>query len=160
MPDRRTYDPLGNYNFYVDGITVGSFAGVDGLSYEIEMIEYRVSDEPMLPRYRPGLPKYGRITLKRGYVVNTEFNKWIQDVQKGDYERKDGHIELCDNAGNAVATWDLHRALPTKWTVGGFDGKGTEVVYETLELVVEEILLGKANNNAVAAKTERSFKKK
>lgn len=142
MPTRRKMDPVGNYVFTVNDITAGAFSGVDGLSYEIEMIEYRVSDNPMIPRYRPGLPKYGRITLKRGYVVNTEFNDWIEKVQSGIYERKDGSIELKDNAGNTVQRWNLFRCLPTKWNIGGLDGKGNEVVYESLELVVEEIKQG------------------
>lgn len=141
MPTRRSFDPVGNYMFEIemDGITTGQFAAVDGLSFEIEMIEYRVSDQPMLPRYRPGLPKFGRLTLKRGYIVNTEFNAWVKQVQAGTYKRKDGAINLLDNAGNRVATWNLYRCLPTKWNIGGLDGKGNEVVYESLELVVEEI---------------------
>ncbi len=140
MPTRRkNLDPIGNYQFEVEDITAGKFAGVDGLSYEVEMIEYRVSDAPMTPRYRPGLPKYGRITLKRGYIASADFNKWITDVQKGVYERKNGAIWLCDNAGNRVKGWALDRCLPAKWTLSGLDGKGNENIFESLELVVEEV---------------------
>ena len=140
MPTRREYDPVGNYNFSVNGITSGRFAAIDGLSFENEMIEYRVSDDPMLPKYRPGMAKYGRITLKRGYIVNPEFNEWIASIQRGKTKRKDGTIELMDNAGNTVASWQILRCMPTKWSVGGLDGKGNEVVYESIELVVEEII--------------------
>ncbi|MDX9721864.1 MAG: phage tail protein [Myxococcota bacterium] len=142
MSARRELDPVTNFSFEVDGITQGKFAGVDGLSYEIEMIEYRVSDEPMLPRFRPGLPKYGRITLKRGYVMNPEFNEWITQVQAGNYERKDGSIVLKDYYGEEVRRWNLYRCLPTKWNIGSLEGKGTEALYESLELVVEEIKQG------------------
>jgi phage tail-like protein len=139
MPTRRAFDPVGNYNFFVDGISAGVFSGVDGLSYEVEMIEYRDAEFPLIPRYRPGLPKATRITLKRGFILSTDMNKWIEDISAGTYERKDATIQLMDNAANVVASWNLFGCLLSKWSVSGFDGKGGEVVYETLEMVVEEI---------------------
>jgi len=142
MSARRSFDPVTNFSFEVEGITQGKFAAADGLSYEIEMIEYRVSDEPMLPRYRPGLPKYGRITLKRGYVLNPALNEWIAQVQAGNYERKDGSIVLLDYYGEEVRRWNLLRCLPTKWSIGSLDGKGTEALMESIELVVEEVKKG------------------
>lgn len=141
MPTRRKgLDPLGSYNFFIDGISSGRFRNVEGLQYEIEMIEYRISDQPMLPRFRPGLPKAPRITLKRGYLTNGDLNEWIEKVQKGEYKRQDASIELRDNTGELVASWDLLRCLPTKWSLSGFDGKSNEVVVEQVELVVEELI--------------------
>lgn len=141
MGARREFDPVGNFHFVVevDGLIAGKFSSVDGLSYEVEMVEYRVSDQPMLPRYRPGTAKYGRITLKRGYVENTTFNDWLQQVQEGTYKRLNLSITLQDNAGNQVAGWNLFRCLPAKWSIGNLDGKGNEALYESLELAVEEI---------------------
>lgn len=138
---RREFDPVGNFHFLVevDGLIAGAFKGVDGLSYEVEMIEYRVSDQPNLPRYRPGTAKYGRITLKRGYVENTTFNDWIADVQQGVYKRLNFSIAMCDNAEQEVARWNLFRCLPAKWSIASLDGKGNDCLYESIELAVEEI---------------------
>ena len=138
---RRDFDPVGNFHFLVevDGIIAGKFAAVDGLSFEVELIEYRVSDQPNLPRYRPGTAKYGRITLKRGYVENTTFNDWVAKVQQGDYKRLNLNITLCDNAQNPVCSWDLFRCLPAKWSIASLEGKGNDALYESLEIAVEEI---------------------
>ena len=143
MPSRRKdLDPLGNYNFKVeiDGLVSGHFSAVEGLTREIEMIEYRVSDDPMTPRFRPGLPKYGRITLKRGYLANWDIYQWMMNVQAGRYEHKDVTIILHDNAGGYTDFWTLLRCLPTKWSTSGLDGRGTDALYESIELVVEEII--------------------
>jgi phage tail-like protein len=139
---RRAFDPVGNYNFFVDGISSGVFSGVDGLNYEVEMIEYRDASNPTIPRFRAGKPKGGRITLKRGFILSVDMNKWIEDISAGKYERKDATIQLMDNTGEVVSSWDLYGCLPSKWALGGFDGKGGEVVYETIELVVEEVVRG------------------
>jgi phage tail-like protein len=140
MPARRkTQDPIGNYNFVVDGISSGIFSNVEGLSYEVEMIEYRDAENPSQVRFRPGLPKASRVTLKRGFITGVDMNQWIEKISRGEYERKDGLIQLQDNAGNVVASWDLLRCMPAKWSLSGFEGKGTGIVVESIELVVEEI---------------------
>ena len=152
MPTRRYgLDPVGNYNFYVDGISLGIFSAVEGLSVEVEMIEYRVSDQPNIPRYRPGTTKYGRITLKRGFLPNFDFILWMEDITSGLYERKDAGIQLQDNAGNINMIWNLYRCLPSKWSLGGFDGKGNEVIAESIELAVEEITLDTSFESYIAA---------
>ena len=157
MPTRRSFDPVGNFNFFVDGISTGVFNGVDGLSYEVEMIEYRDAENPIVPRYRPGLPKASRITLKRGFILGTDMNKWIEDISAGTYERKDATIQLMDNAGNIVASWNLFGCMPAKWSLAGFEGKGNSVVVETIELVVEEIFRVDSGGSAGSDDSKAGF---
>lgn len=137
---RRPFDPVGNYHFSVelDGIVVGECDKVEGLSYEVELIEYRVSDQPMLPRYRPGSAKYGSVSLKGGHVESWEFCDWLARCQAGIYERKDLTINVYDNAGGGVVAWHLYRCLPTKWSASSLEGKGNEAFFDSLELRVEE----------------------
>lgn len=141
MPTRREFDPVGNYNFFVDGISSGVFTGVDGLNYEVEMVEYRDAENPTIPRFRAGMPKGGRITLKRGFITSVDMNKWIEDISAGVYERKDATIQLLDNAGEVISSWNLYNCMPSKWTMSGLDGKGNDSAMETIELVVEEVVL-------------------
>lgn len=157
MPTRRAFDPVGNFNFFVDGISTGVFSGVDGLSYEVEMIEYRDAENPTIPRFRPGLPKASRITLKRGFILGTDMNKWIEDISAGVYERKDATIQMMDNAGNVVASWNLFNCMPAKWSLAGFEGKGNSVVVETIELVVEEIFRVESGSSAGSSESGPGF---
>ena len=138
---RGGFDPVGNFNFEVeiDGITNAIFSGVDGLNYEVEMIEYRDAANPLLPLYRPGHIKVGRVTLKGGYRCKLDLIDWIKKAEEGKLERKSISIWLSDNAGSRVKGWNLFNCMPTKWSVSSFDGKGNEIVIETIELVAEQI---------------------
>lgn len=137
---RREFDPVGNYAFSVelDGITAAQFSAVDGLSYECELIEYRVSEAPNLPRFRPGTAGFGSVTLKGGVIDSTELVDWIARCQAGIYERKDITINVYDNAGHGVVGWNLFRCLPSKWSITSLDGKGNDVSFRSIELRVEE----------------------
>jgi|JI102314A1RNA_FD_contig_31_8348336_length_713_multi_6_in_0_out_0_1 phage tail-like protein len=158
MPTRRMQlDPVGNYNFVVDGISSGVFSNVEGLNFEVEMIEYRDSENPSQIRFRPGLTKASRITLKRGFLTGVDMNQWIEKIGAGEYERKDGLIQLMDNAGNVVASWDILRCMPTKWSMSGFEGKGNGTSVETIELVVEEIKRTDKSSTAPEGPKEAGF---
>ncbi len=135
----RKIDPVGNFYFFVDGFSTGRFAGVDGLSLEMDVIEYREGGRPLLPLYRQGKVKHGRVVLKRGFVTNPELWNWLTKVGMGTVPRKNLSIQLHDNAGELVTKWDLYNCLPVKWNISGLDGKGSEVIYESLEFVTERI---------------------
>lgn len=62
MPERRKDgfgDHIGNYNFKVEieGVAAGYFKGVDGLSTELEVVEFQDGDDLFL-RKRPGRSKF------------------------------------------------------------------------------------------------------
>ena len=137
-------DPIGNYSFRVeiDGVDVGSFSQVDGLSIEQEVIDYQNGDDP-LTRKRPGRLKYGDITLKRGYFASSVLNDWIESARlgNGSYERKNVSIILEDNSGPTSGTgikrWNLFEAFPKSWKLAPLDGKGNDVLTEEIVIVIE-----------------------
>jgi phage tail-like protein len=136
-------DHIGNYNFNVEieGVQVGYFKAVDGLNMELEVIEYQDGDDIIL-RKRPGRAKYGDITLKKGYVVTPDLQKWWVDCVQGNVTRKTITIKLNDNVGSTVQTWIAYETWPKGWKVNGFDGKGNDVVTEEITFVVEELKFG------------------
>lgn len=150
----RSIDPLVSYAFIVEigGVAVARFNGVDGLSYEVEMIEYRDSESPNLPHFRQGRRKAGRVTLKRGVLVgdNTDLLTWIRQVEKGTIQPRDIAITIGNygGAGNGGAgiheakgpsTWVLYECKPTKWSMGNLDGNSNAPLIESLELVVSSV---------------------
>ena len=144
MPTRRKdLDHIGAYNFKVEinGVTAGSFKSVDGLSCTIEVIEYQDGEDLKL-RKRPGRHKYGDITLKKGYIYNTQLEEWWNNTIQGKYDRRDISIILFDNMGGEITRWDCFECFPKEWKISGLDGKGNDVVTEEISFVVEDVKRG------------------
>ena len=143
MPNRRPHDHIGNFNFKVEieGVTTGAFRNVEGLDSETEIVEYQDGDD-MILRKRPGRTKYSNVTLKRGYINNTELWEWRKAVIEGKVQRKSGSIILCADDGAEIMRYNFFEAWPTKWKGFTLDGKGTDVNVEEMELAVEKIERG------------------
>jgi phage tail-like protein len=143
MPNRRAFDHIGNFNFKVEieGVTTGAFRNVEGLDSETEIVEYQDGDDLIL-RKRPGRTKYSNVTLKRGYINNTELWEWRKAVIEGKVQRKSGSIILCADDGAEIMRYNFFEAWPTKWKGFTLDGKGTDVNVEEMELAVEKIERG------------------
>ena len=141
MPSRRKdLDHVGAYNFKVEinGVTAGSFKAVDGLSCTIEVIEYQDGEDLKL-RKRPGRHKYGDITLKKGYIHNTQLEEWWNNTIQGKYDRRDISIILFDNMTNEICRWDCFECFPKEWKVSGMDGKSNDTLTEEISFVVEDV---------------------
>ncbi|MCO4763333.1 MAG: phage tail protein [Myxococcales bacterium] len=143
MPNRRAFDHIGNFNFKIEieGVTTGAFRNVEGLDSETEIVEYQDGDDLIL-RKRPGRTKYSNVTLKRGYINNTELWEWRKAVIEGKVQRKSGSIILCADDGTEIMRYNFFEAWPTKWKGFSLDGKGTDVNVEEMELAVEKLERG------------------
>jgi phage tail-like protein len=131
--------PHRNFRFRVeiDGISVASFSEVSGFDATFDVIEYRTGDAPITPRKLSGLVKYGNVTLKWGASDSLELYEWIQGQVEGEVERKTVTIIAMDEAGEDAASWQLVEAWPVKYTAPDFNGLGSEIALETLELAHE-----------------------
>jgi len=121
-------------------LVVGAFTGVDGLQAEIEVIEFQDGQDPNLRRKLPGRTKYGDITLKKGYLADTNaIDDWWKSIRDGQFESRDGAIVVMDDMGTQVDRYQLFNCWPSKWKGFTLDGKGTDVAVEEITLVVERI---------------------
>jgi len=69
MPAKHRSDPCRAFNFVVelDGVILGGFSEVSGLSTETHAVDYRQGNAKHSVGLRlPGLRKSGTLTLKRG----------------------------------------------------------------------------------------------
>ena len=141
---RRDHDHYGDYNFVIridgdDNKDYGAFQKCDGLSWETDLIEWRDSMDPY-PRYRPGIRRFGKIKLTKGFVDNTKLWEWCQSVVKGKHDRKNGVIHLLNEDGDKsspAVSYKFIDAFPIKWSGFKLDGKGSSGLVEEVELVVE-----------------------
>ena len=85
--------------------------------------------------YCPGATKYSTVKLSRAVTADTEkVRKWLSDTAKN---HKPGLmvIELKDSADKPVFTWEMRSAMPSKWSVSGFDAGTSKIATEQLEVV-------------------------
>jgi phage tail-like protein len=143
-----THDVLASFAYHItiDGVEMAQFQKVEGISIEVQSIEYRamsLTEGPIL-RKSPGLKKYGDITLSRGKVNDTHFWDWIKKAQAGDLvgARKSGAIILMDYNIQPITTYKFTNAWPTKVSIGGLAAGSNEVLLETIVLCVEKLELG------------------
>ena len=141
---KATY-PLPSYNYRVTILhetraMVISFAEVSGLRLEYEPVTYKhglsfVRGVQILP----GMPQPIRVTMRKGLVQGQDFlYQWLDStyaVPLSPSTPRDILIDLCDEAGQAVARWTVQGALPVRLEAPTFDANSNDVAIETLELV-------------------------
>lgn len=133
-------DPFAGCNFVVEieGLLVGGFSEVSGLSVETEVETYREGGLNEFQHKLPGATKYpSNLMLKHGLTTLDTLWQWHQNVVSGIVERKNGTIYLLDNARQPVVGWNFIRACPVKWTGPDLRADSSTVAFETIELVHE-----------------------
>lgn len=154
-------DPAVSFSFQVrfaGGAAIARCAGVDGLSKEVEMIEYRDSAKPNIPRFRQGRVKAPRITIKKAYIdkkSSAVFMEWISQADNGTVKPQNLEIivgaygsnvtsaDYESQAGSSASVWQLYNCRPTKWSIGSLDGSSNGLIFESIELVAEEVYCGR-----------------
>ncbi len=129
-----------NYKVLIDNAEEAGFSEVSAPDISSEPVEYREGNMVgMTPGKQPGILKYSNVTLKRGTTDSQLFVSWMKSVQEGKVERKTVVITLMDDAMNDVASWQLEKAWPTKYTAPDVNATSNEVAIESLELVCEGV---------------------
>jgi len=149
---RTTYPlPVYNYKVEINGVAI-AFSEVSGLSIGYETTTYKESNTDQKapgPRvlHMPAQATSTDITLKKGVVraqsVATFYN-WIASIQINQVEKKDIYVRLCDEKGEAVISWKVINAFPTKLDAPTFDADSNDVAIETMELRADTITIEEA----------------
>lgn len=151
--DIRTAYPLPVYNYRVEinGEAV-AFSEVSGLSISYETTTYKESPTAggaPGPRMMivPGQRNPAKITLKKGVVRGASTKQlygWIKTAAINQVEKKDLFIRLCDEDGQAVITWKVVNAFPTKLDAPTFDAKSNDAAIESMELTADFVSIEEA----------------
>ncbi len=141
---KSTY-PLPAYNYRVTVFKGGeslviSFAEISGLSVEYESVTYKHGLSYIMgDKIIPGMRQPITLSLKKGIVKSNDFlHSWIHDTYTDAFftsAKRDILIDLCDEKGDAVISWKVKDALPTKLEVPTFDANSNDVAIETMELI-------------------------
>jgi phage tail-like protein len=139
----RTPDPpfTGRFMFTVDGLTIGSFTEVSGLSVQIDVEELAEGGQNHFTHKLPGRMKWPNLVLKRGITDTDNLFQWFASCS-GDglaaggnkIEPKHGSVSLLDAKGKVVRKWAFVDAFPVKWTGPRLSASSRDVAVEELEV--------------------------
>ncbi len=135
-------DPYEGFNFFVEiqGLIIGGFTEVSGLSVETGVEDYREGGLNDRVHKIPGPGSYPQnLVLKRGITAIESLWKWHQDVMKGNIKRKNGTIYVLDNRRIPYVWWDFEKAYPIKWSGPDFRSDSPSIAVESVELVHQGI---------------------
>ena len=137
MTDSDRRDPYSSFNFrvVVDGVSIGEFSEVSGLTAEGDAIDYlKAANLQPTVRKLVGLHKYANITLKRGYMRDQSLWNWYR---KGQSDRRNITIELISEAQQPRQRWHFENAWVNKIEGPSLKASGNEITVETLEIAHE-----------------------
>ena len=138
---KQTY-PLPVYNYRVTiGATVISFSELSGLSLQYEPITYKHGlSWKEGAEYMPGIKQPLRITLRKGLVQKADaLLEWMTTIQQNKVEKRDVLVDLCDESGTPVVSWQIFKAIPLKLDAPSLNASANEVAIESLELMAGDM---------------------
>ncbi|MCP4075094.1 MAG: phage tail protein [Gammaproteobacteria bacterium] len=128
----NSHDGSGSFSEQKDN----RFQEVSGLTAEITTEEFK---EGGLNEYAHKLPtaaKYGNLSLKRGYIVDSKVGKWIRNaVENFKFEPREITVSLLDEESNPLSEWVFSGAYPVKWSLADLKAQENALSIESMELV-------------------------
>ena len=137
-------DPYRAFNFQleIDGVPLGAFSEVSGLTAEGDAVDYREgTDVQQNVRKLPALRKYSNITLKRGYTQDKSLWRWYGNIVNGQPDRRDVTIVLLNEARQPVLRWHAESAWINKIEGPSLKAAANEIAMESGELIHEGLTI-------------------
>ncbi|RXK87849.1 phage tail protein [Chlorobaculum sp. 24CR] len=133
------YPPWGFYFRVVFGISKDKndarFQSVSGLSVEYDFETFKEGGENRFEHKLPTRTKYADLVLKRGLLTDSSVIGWLTDAFRNrSFTPTDLSINLLNEKGEPLQTWNVVHAIPKKWLVSDFNANENSVVVETMEL--------------------------
>jgi phage tail-like protein len=130
---------VAKFVFTVDGLTIGAFTEVSGLTVQIDVEELAEGGQNQFTHKLPGRMKWPNLVLKRGITNTDNLFEWFQRSSGNGFadagnqlQRRRGAVTLMDSTGTAVRTWEFTEAYPVKWS-------GPKLAASSRDLAVEEL---------------------
>jgi len=131
-------DPYGAFRFLVEleGLVVGGFTEVTGLSVELEGEPFREGGVNAYMQRLAGPARHpSNLVLRRGMTDADALWSWHAAAAAGRVRRRNGSIVLLDAAGDEAWRWNVRDALPVRWVGPELRAGQAVVAVEALELV-------------------------
>jgi phage tail-like protein len=127
----------------IDSVTVNGVTRLDGLEYELAVVEWQQGEENVT-HYRPGKLMPGKLVVERDFTGSNEFFNWRKKVVDGLTQRCS--ISVVFNS-DAAANTEMKRismfnCYPHKWEGPKGNAKSSGHASEVLHITFEEIKFG------------------
>jgi len=114
-------------------IDVGFFTQVQGMSAQVDVMEYPEGGRNDYVHKLPTRIKHTNLTLKRGMTTEGALLEWLKKTVVN-AEPIEMSLSLCDYEGKPIQTWSFAGAYPVKWSGPDANAGGNEMMVETLEV--------------------------
>ncbi|HEY4333612.1 MAG TPA: phage tail protein [Ilumatobacteraceae bacterium] len=115
---------------------------VGGLNFEVNTIDVKQTDNSgrVYLKKRPGVVKYGELSIKRLATNDKSVYNWIDAIRSGKtWKRQDGSIFIYNHEGELQGTWEFQNGWPSKWSMGSLSATSDDTLVEEFTLVVEHL---------------------
>lgn len=143
MATKQLTDPYRGFRFRIEiaGIQVAAFSEASVPDVTVDTVDYREGTDPIYKRPLSGLTTYGRLTLKKGLTDGLDMYAWQQQVSQlgsaSPTAKKNISLVLMDTDASEKARWNVINAWPVKYETTGLNASSSDVLVETLELVMD-----------------------
>lgn len=143
LPSRSVVE-ISRFTVHVDDCAtdLGSWSKVSGLGTSWIVSARDGGDASNHRWYLPGSSRLSTVKLTRAAGTHSQLVKdWLSDAATS-FRTTTVTITLIGLAGQPPTTWTMSQALPTKWSVTGFDAGASKTALETLEFTHRGIAPG------------------
>ena len=124
----------------VDGLPIGRFSAVSGLSMSVEVETYQEGGENNYEHKFPGRVTWENLVFKRGITNDNNLFNWFElTVGPGfmltdSFSRATAGVTMLSANGRRLRSWVIQDAFPVRWKGPDFDANNDEVPTEELEV--------------------------
>lgn len=142
MDERFGESPYaGKFLVEVDGVKIGTFQKVAGLTVEVELETFEEGGQNQYAHKLPKGIKWPNIVLTRGITEADNFLAWVTRssgdglAAAGDkLDRTTAAITMLDARGQRIRSWEVDGAFPVKWNGPTFASTTADTASEELEI--------------------------
>ncbi len=130
-------DPYGGYNYFVEieGLIVGGFKSVSGLSATVQQEEYREGGHNHASHHFVGGTTWSPLVLERGMTELDGMWMWFEAAARGVVRKRNLTIMMLDERMLPKTIWNVFDALPVRWSGPTLDATNGQVAVESIELI-------------------------
>lgn len=130
-------EPYLGYNYFVEieGLIVGGFKTVSGLSATVQQEEYREGGHNHASHHFVGGTTWSPIVLEHGMTELDGMWMWFEAAARGVVRKRNLTIMMLDERMLPKTIWNVFDALPVRWSGPSLDATTGNVAVESVELV-------------------------
>lgn len=133
-----------NFLLEVDGVEIGVFASVSGLSVTVGTEDIPEGGQNGFVRKLPGQMTWPNIVLSRGLIQADNLFEWLEKTSGEGFAASGNKLVRCTGAITALSSdlkrlraWNLAGCFPVRWKGPDFNVTSNDALSEELELAHE-----------------------